>query len=82
MRASRVSRRRFAGVLGRYRGHGPDAEHAMLLAGLIEQDDEIFPTHGGENALHGRETHEYWSQLLIAAAAMAVVAINDRKSDG
>ena len=53
----------------------PDSEHALLLAGLIGQDDEIFPTHGGADALHGRETHEQGSQILIAAAALAVVAI-------
>lgn len=54
----------------------PDAEHGLLLAGAIDAEQEIFPTHAPKLHLHGPETNERWSQLLLAAAGLALAAVN------
>lgn len=66
----------FWGALGAI---SPDVEHALFVTGAIEEDDKVFPTHVDNGKHHGPETDERWSQLAIAAAAIAVVAL--RQSD-
>jgi hypothetical protein len=56
----------FAGALG---GVAPDLENGLCAAGLTQC--RVFPTH---QQVHGRRTSEVWSQALISAAALAVVA--------
>ena len=68
----------FWGALG---GIAPDIEHGLLVAGVIEQEDEVFPTHAKNGKLHGRETDERWSQLLIAAASVLTIALTTRRGD-
>ena len=61
---------------GAFGGVLPDAEHGLFLAGIIEPEQEVFPTHVPELNLHGPETNERWSQLLLAAAGLALAAVN------
>jgi hypothetical protein len=63
----------FWGALG---GIAPDAEHGLLLAGLVKQEQEVFPTHIRDGIFHGRERGERWSQLLIAGASLVAVALS------
>ncbi|MCL5103165.1 MAG: hypothetical protein M1133_03495 [Armatimonadetes bacterium] len=56
----------------------PDSEHALLIAGLIKSEQEVFPTHIHEGKYHGLETGERWSQGLIAAASLAAVALSKK----
>lgn len=42
----------------------PDFEHLLLEAGLIQEEDEIFPTHIGLGKWHGRITNERISQIV------------------
>lgn len=65
----------FWGAVG---GVAPDAEHALLMAGLIDKDHEIFPTHVRDGAFHGRESDERWSQLLVAAVSVLTLALSAR----
>ncbi|MCE5315340.1 MAG: hypothetical protein ABFD49_06570 [Armatimonadota bacterium] len=60
----------FWGALGAI---APDAEHALLISGLIDADHEIFPTHIHDGKYHGPDSGERLSQVLIAAAACVVV---------
>ncbi len=64
----------FWGAVG---GVIPDSEHALLLAGLIDETQEIFPTHIDNGKWHGPENGERISQILIAAAALAAVVLNE-----
>lgn len=66
----------FWGALG---GIAPDAEHALVLTGLIGGEDEVFPTHSCSGAAHGRENGERWSQLAVAAVSLLVMARCGRK---
>ena len=68
----------FWGALG---GIAPDIEHGLLVAGVIEMEDEVFPTHAENGKLHGAETNERWSQLLIAAASVLTIALTTRRGD-
>ncbi len=52
----------------------PDSEHALVLAGIITPDQEVYPTHLKGGIYHAREAKTRWGQLLVAAAAVAVVA--------
>ncbi len=52
----------------------PDAEHGLLMAGLIKPEQEIFPTHIDNGKWHGPRSGERMSQVLLAAAAVLVVA--------
>ena len=54
----------FAGALG---GLAPDAETALLAAGMIERPS--FPTHRG---IHGRRTTEAVSQVALSCAAFGL----------
>lgn len=54
-------------------GVAPDLEHALVVAGVIEPEQEIFPTHAWSGALHGRETEGGWSQLACALAAVLLL---------
>lgn len=54
----------------------PDFEHALLIAGVIGKEQEIFPTHIDDGKWHGAESNERWSQALIAIAALVAVALN------
>lgn len=63
------------GALG---GIAPDAEHALLVPGLITTDQEVFPTHLKDGKYHGPDSGERWSQALIVLAAVAVVAVGGR----
>lgn len=66
----------FYGALG---GIAPDAEHALLISGIITSDQEMFPTHVQNGKYHGRGSGERWSQLLIALAAVAAIAVCNRR---
>jgi hypothetical protein len=67
-------------VWGALGGIAPDAEHALLVPGLINTDQEVFPTHLKDGKYHGRDSGERWSQALIVLAAVAVVALGERRS--
>lgn len=56
-------------------GIAPDAEHGLMIARLIRPEQEIFPTHIDGGKYHGPESSERLSQLLIAGAALALVAL-------
>jgi hypothetical protein len=70
----------FWGALGAV---APDFEHALLVAGIIGIEHEVFPTHIGDGKWHGAENDERWSQLILAVAALGTVALNtkDRGTD-
>lgn len=68
----------FWGALG---GIAPDAEHTLLISGVIRREDELFPTHFKAGKYHGRQTKKRWSQLLIAAASVAVVALASSRKE-
>ena len=68
----------FWGALG---GVAPDAEHGLLLAGLIEQEQEVFPTHIKGGIFHGRESGERWSQAIAAGATLVAIALAGSGSD-
>lgn len=57
----------------------PDAEHALVLTGAIGAEDEVFPTHAGSGAAHGRENGERWSQFAVAAVSLIMMARCGRK---
>jgi len=57
----------FAGAVGAIL---PDAEHAAVMAGLIQRKQEVFPTHASAGALHGRESRQIWPQIIISAASL------------
>lgn len=66
----------FWGALG---GVAPDFEHALVVAGLMEKEREIFPTHVAGGKWHGDESGtERWSQLLLSIAALVAVAVDKR----
>lgn len=62
----------FLGAIG---GIIPDSEHALVISGVIEPEQRMFPTHINDGKFHGKETGERWSQLLIAAASLLTVAL-------
>ena len=62
------------GALG---GVAPDFEHALLVAGIIGPQHEVFPTHIVDGNWHGTEHGERWSQLFLVVAAVAAVALNE-----
>lgn len=64
----------FWGALGAV---APDLEHALLVAGVIDAEHEVFPTHIGEGKWHGAKSDERWSQLCLVVAALGMVALND-----
>ena len=70
----------FWGALGAV---SPDFEHALLVAGIIRAEQEVFPTHIGNGKWHGVRNDERWSQFFLVVAALAVVALNteDRGAD-
>lgn len=63
----------FWGALGAI---SPDSEHALLVSGIIEPEQEIFPTHAPDMGLHGGESDERWSQVIIAGASLLAVLLN------
>ena len=69
----------FWGALG---GAAPDVEHGLLLAGLIEREQEVFPTHVEGGKFHGRESGERWSQAIAACASLAAVALGGPRRSG
>lgn len=62
----------FWGALGAI---APDTEHALLLAGLITNEQEIFPTHIDNGKYHGADCGERISQILIALTAACITAL-------
>jgi hypothetical protein len=62
-----VNSRQFAGALGAVL---PDSEHGLMVLGLIDEEDEIFPTHIDQGKYHGPDSGERLSQVIIAAAAI------------
>lgn len=62
----------FCGAIGAI---APDAEHGLMLVGVIKPEQEIFPTHIDNGRYHGTSSDERWSQLLIAGVCLAVVAL-------
>lgn len=56
----------------------PDIEHGLEMAGVITPYDKVFPTHALDGKYHAPESDERLSQLLIAAAALAIMAVNGR----
>lgn len=67
----------FWGALGAV---SPDIEHGLCVAGLIKEDQKIFPTHINGGIYHGGDSGERWSQLAIAAASIVTAAIRSDKS--
>jgi hypothetical protein len=64
----------FWGALG---GVLPDFEHALVVAGLMGPERRIFPTHIDGGKWHGDESGtERWSQLILIAVSLALVALN------
>lgn len=55
----------FAGAVG---GVAPDAENGFVAAGATGR--LCFPTHRG---VHGRARREVWPQVLLSAAAFALI---------
>lgn len=70
-----VKSKQFAGAIGAIL---PDSEHALLLSGLIDQEDEVFPTHWRDGLLHGPDSGERISQVIIALAG--IIAAESQKS--
>ncbi len=69
----------FWGAMG---GAAPDVEHGLLLAGLIEQEQEVFPTHVEGGKFHGRKSGERWSQAIAACAALLAIALGGVRRSG
>lgn len=67
----------FCGAIGAI---SPDAEHGLMLAGVIKPEQEVFPTHIDDGKYHGPKTNERWSQFLLAGACLAVVALRAKSS--
>ena len=59
----------------------PDLEHGLLVTGLIEQQQEVFPSHIDDGKLHGRETDERLSQFLLAGASLLALALSPPRED-
>lgn len=55
----------------------PDAEHGLMLAGIITPEQEVFPTHIENGKLHGAESNERWSQLIIAGTSLLIMTLKD-----
>ncbi|BCW98234.1 MAG: hypothetical protein KatS3mg024_1061 [Armatimonadota bacterium] len=51
----------------------PDAEHGLVLAGLMEEQHCLFPTHNGALP-HGRDGGFLW-QAAAAGAALTLAAL-------
>lgn len=66
----------FCGAMGAI---APDFEHGLALAGIIDPDSRVFPTHIDNGKYHGPECESRLSQLLIAAAAVGMMLICDTK---
>lgn len=66
----------FTGAIG---GMCPDVEHVLGAIGVLTEDQKVFPTHLLGGKYHARESHERLSQIVIAAAALAVIALNSRR---
>lgn len=63
----------FWGAIG---GLAPDLEHGLVIAGLMDKEREVFPTHIADGKWHGDESGtERVSQLLLSAAALVAVAL-------
>jgi hypothetical protein len=65
----------FAGALGAVL---PDSEHALLLAGIIDETDEAFPTHIDKGKYHGPDSGEHLSQVCIAIGAVIAAELGRR----
>lgn len=66
----------FWGAVG---GVSPDLEHALVMAGLMSPEREIFPTHIDGGKWHGDESGtERWSQLILSVVSIVLIALNDR----
>ncbi len=68
----------FWGALGAI---APDIEHGLLVAGLIKQEQEIYPTHRGDLNLHGPVAEERFSQLLAMLSGIVVCAMGESDDD-
>lgn len=62
----------FWGALG---GVAPDLEHGLALAGLMSSENEIFPTHSAGGRLHGPDSGERISQILISAVGLLAAEV-------
>ncbi len=60
----------FWGAVG---GILPDAEHALELAGYIDAEHKVFPTHFAAGRYHGRKTQDRRLQLLVTAASLLIL---------
>ncbi len=69
-----INSKEFAGALGAI---APDIEHGLLLLGMIEREQEFFPTHINEGKLHGPDSGEKISQILIASASLITLLLKD-----
>jgi len=67
----------FCGAIGAI---SPDIEHGLGIVGLITNEQKVFPTHVSDGILHGPESDERWSQLIIATASLITVAVRGPKS--
>ena len=65
----------FCGAIGAI---APDIEHALLVAGLIRHEHEVFPTHLDNGRYHGRPTDRRWPQLVVALASALTIALSGR----
>jgi len=63
----------FWGAMG---GISPDVEHGLLVAGIINKEQKVFPSHIRDGKWHGEESNERLSQLLLSIAGLVVVALN------
>ncbi len=70
----------FAGAIG---GIVPDSEHVLRIAGLLNDESLIFPTHIQKGKYHGPDTDEVFSQILLAISAILVILANghEKKED-
>jgi len=66
----------FWGALG---GVAPDLEHAFAYVGMMDPDKKAFPTHVDNGKWHGEKGEERWSQLILSAVSLALVALNSRE---
>jgi hypothetical protein len=50
----------------------PDAEHLPVIAGVMSEEQEVFPTHCRKGAFHGRKTASRLPQVVVTGICVMV----------
>ncbi|MGC8862341.1 MAG: hypothetical protein ACP5R5_06125 [Armatimonadota bacterium] len=58
----------------------PDIEHAAHVAGLIDPEHKVFPTHLDNGKYHGRASQRRWPQLAVAVGSALAIALMGRQA--